>query len=340
MEYIMDWTQGFTSSFYGCYVDPSSWLDAERFEIISGSIDRTNESLRESASVALTSYEQGTEKWIRIYLDTRQDSNGAHIPLFTGLAVTPDRDIDGMRTSYTLDCYSVLKPAQDVLLQRGWYAPVETSAGAIINRLLSGFAPVIIEPDSPTLTQAIVAEDGETNLSMTDKILAAINWRLRIEGDGRIHVEPKPLEPSAVFDALSSDVIEPAVKYTHDWFNCPNCFRAVSDDLIGIAKDDSVSSPLSTVNRGREVWAEEDGCELSSDESIAQYAYRRLKELQSVGVTVSYSRRFDPNVYVGDKVVLHYPAQGLEGTFTVTSQSVELEYGARVSEEVENEPDD
>ena len=333
----MDWSQGFSASYYGCYVDPSSWRDVQRFEIISGNIEKTNEDLRESASITLSEYDQGTERWIRIYLDTKQNESGSHTALFTGLAMTPDRNIDGNRTEYTLDCYSVLKPANDILLQRGWYAPVETPSGLIIKNLLSGHAPVVVADNSPSLSQAVIAEDGETNLSMVDKILQAINWRIVIDGNGTINVVPKAVDVSASFDPITNDVIEPQITYTHDWFDCPNCFRAVSDDLASIAKDESPDSPLSIPNRGREVWLQEDGVDLADDESIAAYALRRLKEEQATTVKVSYNRRFDPSVNIGDLVNLHYTAQKIDGTYTVVSQSIELGHGARVTEEVQNE---
>ena len=298
----MDWSQGFSASYYGCYVDPSSWRDIERFEITEGNIERTDESLRESASVTLSEYEQGTERWIRIYLDTKQNESGTHTALFTGLAMTPDRNIDGFRTKYELDCYSVLKPASDILLQRGWYAPVDTSSGQIIKNLLMGFAPVVVADNSPRLSQAIIAEDKESNLSMVNKILQAINWRIRIDGNGTINILPKPIEVSATFNPVTNDVIEPQLTYTRDWFDCPNCFRAVSEDLFSVAKDESLTSPLSIPNRGREIWMEEDGVDLADDESISEYAVRKLKAEQAVSTSVSYTRRFDPNVNVGDIV--------------------------------------
>lgn len=335
----MDWSQGFSASYYGCYVDPVTWRDVQRFEIISGSIDRTADELRESATITLSEYEQGKERWVRIYLDTKQNESGAHVPLFTGLAATPGKDMIGVKTEYSLDCYSVLKPAQDILLQRGWYAPVETASGTIIKNLLSGFAPVEIANNSPLLSQAIIAEDDETNLSMAEKIIKAIGWRIKIDGNGTINVIPKPIDLSATFDSQTNDVIEPKVSYTHDWFDCPNCFRAVSDDLMSVAKDESLSSPLSVPNRGREVWAQEDSVDLADDESIAEYAVRQLKELQAVATTVTYSRRYDPEVYVGDLVRLKCPTINISGVFSVLSQSVELGYSARVTEEVKYEAD-
>lgn len=82
---------------------------------------------------------------------------------------------------------------------------------------------------------------------------------------------------------------------------------------------------------------EEDNCDLADNESISEYALRRLKEEQTVAITVSYNRRFDPGIYVGDKIYLHYAAQNIEGDFTITEQSIELGYGARVTEEVQHE---
>ena len=334
----MNWSKGFSAAYYGHYVDPVSWADTERFEIISGSINHVADDLRESASVKVTNYGRGVEKWIRIYLDTKQDESGAHTPLFTGLAVSPDDEIEGFFSAQTLDCYSVLKPADDILLQRGWYAPAESNGGQIIKELLEGFAPLNVADNAPYLSQAIIAEDGETNLSMAEKILNAINWRIKIDGYGVINVMPKPIKVSASFDPNTNDVIEPQIKLKHDWFDCPNCFRAISDDLTGIAKDES-DGPLSIKNRGREVWAEESGVDLAGDESIGEYALRRLKEEQSYGISVSYYRRFDPNVNVGDLVSLRYQAQGISGIYTVSSQTIELGYGARVSEEVKHEAD-
>ena len=118
-----------------------------------------------------------------------------------------------------------------------------------------------------------------------------------------------------------------------DWFNCPNVFRASSDDMISIARDDDPSSALSTVSRGREIWMGDDDVDLSDDETIAEYAVRRLKEEQQVAETAKYTRRYIPEVNVGDLVKLNYDQ--LKGTYTVTSQTIQLTYAATTDEEVE-----
>ena len=88
------------------------------------------------------------------------------------------------------------------------------------------------------------------------------------------------------------------------------------------------------MNRGREVWAEEKDCNLNTNESLGQFALRRLQEKQRHYLSVSYDRRFHPDVLTTDLIDLNYPAQGISGTFYVTSQSITIGYGARTSEEV------
>lgn len=332
----MDWKRGFSAEYYVRVVDPVSWSDTGRIEIVSGSISREEADLRESASFEARDYDQGTERWVRVYLDARQGEDAAHEPLFTGIATSPADSVNGTVVTNTVDCFSVLKPASDILLERGWYAPAGMDAGVIIRQLLEATpAPVSIEADAPRLSEPVIAEDGESHLTMTDKLLQAIGWRLRIAGDGSILIGAKSPEPVATFDPLENDIVEPELSIEYDWYSAPNVFRAVSGDTSAVARDDRPSSPLSTVSRGREVWMEESGADLSDGETIAAYAIRRLAEEQTIATSAEYSRRFLPGVVPGDVVALRYPAQGLSGDFTVTSQTIELGYGARTSESVQ-----
>lgn len=331
----MDWSKGFSASCYMTIVDPVSWRDIRRVEIEGGSVSRSISGLRQSADITCTDFDPDREQWVRVYLDAAQEDDVARVALFTGLASVPERKTDGSRTEYPLACYSVLKPAEDILLERGWYAMAEQRAGDVISTLLSVLqAPVTVEEGSPRLIRSIIAEDGETNLSMTEKILTAIGWRLRIEGDGSIEVCPADSEPRAVFGD-GYDVIEPQLSMKKDWFACPNVYRAISGDRAAVARDDSEDSMLSTAARGREIWMEDRDCQLSDSEGLEQYAERRLAEEQAFARSVRYRRRYDPAVTAGDLVRLHYPGQGLQADHTVVSQSIMLGLGASVDEEVQ-----
>lgn len=331
----MNWSKGYSSEYYMTVIDPVTWLDVDRIEITGGSIQREKDGLMQSASVNCVNYPKAVEKWIRIYLDTDQNGDNGHEALFTGLATSPTQGWNGSIHNDTLECYSVLKPVSDIDLTLGWYAPAGMSGGEVIRELLSVTpAPVIIESNSPTLNNHIIAENGETRLTMIEKVLTAIGWRLRITGSGLISVEPTATDIVQTFGVNENDMIETQINVSQDWFSCPNVFMAIQDEMTAIAKDETSNSPISIENRGREVWSQESGCVLSDNETIMQYAQRRLKEEQQIKLTAQYARRYIPDVYPSDKIRMQYPEQGLDSVFEVRSQNIDLNYEARTNEEI------
>ena len=330
----MDWSKGFSAEYYMTIVDPVTFLDTERVEITGGTISRTGSGLRQSADIQCVDFDPSRECWVRVWLTAAQEDDVARVPLFTGLATAPGVEMDGMRAKYPVECYSVLKPAEDVLLPRGWFAGAGFNGAETVADLLSvSPAPIEAEDNAPILSQHIIAESGENRLTMANKILTAINWRLVIEGDGTIRICPMPLDVSGIF-GVDNDVIEPRISLTSDWFGCPNVFRAVSGELSIEARDEDEDSVLSIPTRGREIWKEETSCKLNDGESLEQYAARRLAEEQAVAYSVKYSRRYNPNINVGDLVRLHYPSVGLMDIYTVKTQHINLGYGARIEEGV------
>lgn len=330
----MDWTKGFSALYYMTIVDRDTWRDIERVDITGGSVSRTNSNLIESADIDCVRYDKG-EQWIRLYLDAKQEvSETAHTPLFTGLATSPANSINGNLITNSLECYSVLKPADDVPVKKGYFVAQKSDVPYLIkNELLTDTpAPVVVDGEAPKLQKTLLAESGETKLSMATKLLTAINWRFRITGDGTIHICPKEQEVVASFDALEIDSVEPQINVEYDWYKCPNVFMAVIDGVTYTARDDNPNSVLSTINRGREIWEVEESPTLNTGETATQYVNRRLKELQTVIMKTSYNRRYYPNITVGDRVNLNYPAQGITGTFQITSNNFSLNYGATVSE--------
>ena len=329
----MEWSDGFSARYYATVVDPVTWRDMEMLDIISGSINITEDSLIESASLSVQNYDTSAERWIRVWLDARQKSDSYHGALFTGLATSPSYSIEGTTFKNDLTCYSVLKPADDVLLPYGWYISAGTNGAGTVQDLLSMIpAPIHIDDNSPNLSNTIVAESGESNLSMANKILYAIGWRFRIDGDGTINIIPNAVDTSASFDSIYNDCLETTVSVENDWFRCPNVFRASNNGVTAIARDDSEDSYFSTVNRGREIWMEEPSCYLMEGELVSEYAERRLKEEQQKNYKISYTRRYDPNVRCSDLIRIHYPAQLIDGIFYVSSQTISLGHGASVSE--------
>lgn len=337
----MNYGAGFKATYYANIIDPLSWTEKAKIGIKSGSVRRQKTGLRQTADIEVTDFDQTKEVWIRVFMDARQDENISHNAIFTGVVSAPERSISGAVIIRPLECYSVLKPCEDIILQRGWYAAAGSNAEDILRELLTASpAPVVFEGKTPDLADHIVAESGETNLSMIDKVLDAIGWQLSIRGDGTVDFMPQPTQPEITFSATGLDIMETSLNITRNWFSCPNVFRASSGNLIAVQRDDDPKSPLSTVSRGREVIMAEDDVTLSSDEGIAEYAARRLKEEQQTAESADYTRVFVPDLNVGDIVKLVYPE--ISGEYVVEEQTIDLTYGGRTTEKVTRvvEPED
>lgn len=335
----MDWSRGYTARYYMSIVNPNTMRDTEKFEITGGTVKYESSGLRTSADVSCVNYSETAERLVRVWLNTTQENESSgHTPLFTGYTSSPDRNINGNQETQTVQCYSVLLPASDMYLERGWYAPVDIDALSVIRSLLYVCnVPIEAADDDDStrvLKNAIVAERGETHLTMVDKILEAINWRLWIEGDGTIHIEPYTNTPVKTFGASYYDIIEPTLTVSYNWFECPNCVRVFLDDDFAIAKDEDSDTPISIQNRGREVWYEDDNVSLNKGETLQEYAFRCLEEQQRVATTINYDRRFDPDVHLLDVIALNYPRQNIIGSYLITSQTINLGYSAKTSEEV------
>lgn len=331
---MIDWSKGVVSRYYATIVDPNTWRDTTSFDILGGSVNYSNSGIRGSADIECSEFDHENEYWIRIYLEAKQNFDTDLVPLFTGLACAPDINYNGRIQSSKIKCYSTLFPAEKKYLPLGWYAQSGSNGAIIIKDLLSEIipAPITIDGSSPSITQSIVAEKDETTLSMADKILTAINWKLYIDGDGTVHISPKNREPVAAFGSEENDILEMNVTVSSNWDEIPNVFRAVGSGIASIAKDENPTSRFSIPSRGREIWAQETNCVLNDGEKISDYAERKLKELQKVSKTIDYTRRFVPNVKIDDYVWIKYPEQNISGIYLIESQTISLNYAGQVSE--------
>lgn len=329
----MNYGAGYTATYYGVYVDPLSWTETERVELTAGSIKRQDKDIRQTADLTVTEFQPDKERWLRVYLDARQGEDITHEALFTGIAATPKKDINGQTVTMPLACYSVLKPCEDIKLQRGYYIPAGENAARALRKLLEVTpAPLDIAEDAPEITEHIIAESGESNLTMIDRVLNAIGWRLYITGDGTVHAGPPPQETAESFSPTGLDIVEKTLTITRDWFNCPNVFRATAGDATATAIDDDPKSPLSTVSRGREIIMAEDSVTLADNEGIVEYAVRRLREEQKTVESADYSRRYIPGLNIGDLVRLDYDE--IDGQYRIEEQTINLTYGGQTAERV------
>ena len=334
---MIDYNNGISATYYATRVDPKTWADAGEISIISGTVTKNATSDMIVSADLTVNEDMGPEEWLRVYMIAEQNGEKDRTPIFTGIVSSPSRNINGNSETRKLDCYSVLKIAADILLPLGWFAPARTKGGELIKILLSDLpCPVELDEGSPNIISSFVAGDSDSKLSVAQEIAAAINWQIKVNGDGSVRICPKPLHISGTFDNIENDIIETSVTDSRDIFSVPNVLRVSLQGSAATARDDDPDSVYSTVNRGREIWAQETA-KLAAGESLGEYATRRLKELQNPSRKLNYTRRFQPDVDVNDLVSIVYPKQNIGDVFRVKSQTISLTHGAKVKEEAVNE---
>ena len=99
--------------------------------------------------------------------------------------------------------------------------------------------------------------------------------------------------------------------------------------------NDDPNSPISTVNRGREITHRDSNPAIvgvPTEGQIHEYAQNLLKELSTLEYSVTYTHGYCP-VRLGDCVRLNYERAGLKGIKAkVISQSISCEPGCPVTE--------
>ena len=236
---MVDFSRGISATYYATRVNPQTWSDAGEISIISGEVTKNaSSSIVVSADISVNE-EMGAEDWIRVYMIAEQNGSKERVPIFTGIVSSPSRDINGNTETRKLDCYSVLKVASDILLPLGWFAPARTSGGELIRILLSDLpCPVELDDGSPNIISSFVAGNNDSKLTVAQEIAEAINWQIKVNGDGSVRICPKPLTIAGTFDNIENDIIEMDVTDSRDIFSVPNVLRVTLQGSAATARDD------------------------------------------------------------------------------------------------------
>ena len=335
----MDWNQGYTATFRLYSVNQSTWGDGDEIEnLVSASVTKDNESsLIEDASISIDG--EPIKGYVRLVLEAKNTSGMAKVNLGTFLVTSPKRSINGVLTTIDLECYSVLKPADDKLLPPGWYFPEGGDPIAGASELLSNCLKCPVEPAESDIRtdQVKIAESNETALSMAKYLLEDTNWFIYIDGRGCVSIKKKPDNIVKMFDAYENDVLMPNITDESDIFDIPNILRVTdnSGNYETIYNNDE-QSDTSIEKLGWEKWSSE---QLSLDygETLLGKGGERMEELSKTTRKINYSREFDPDVKLNDVALYMLPKQRIIGTFRIMSQSLSIEKGIKVSERAEFE---
>lgn len=340
-----DWTKTMQQTFEYYIVDPGSWRDIRKINtVISSSITRDS-SLETLGSANITISESIGECYIRIYLITIQNGIREKHSLGTFLVQSPSFSFDGKIKNVTLDAYTPLLELKENPTPLGYSVLKDENILETAYRITREQvrAPVVKPQKDETLNTNFVANINDTWITFIRDLIANADYSLDLDEMGRIFFAPKQdtmsLQPIWTYDDSNSSILYPELSVDRDLYGIPNVVEVIysngNEYYYGKAVNEDVSSPISTINRGRQITHRESNPSLLGSPNqarIQEYAENLLKELSSLEYTVTYTHGYCP-VRVGDCVRLNYSRAGINGIKAkVISQNINCESGCPVTE--------
>ena len=340
-----DWTKTMQQTFEYYVVDPGSWRDIQKINtVISSSITRDS-TLETLGSANITISESIGECYIRIYLITIQNGIREKHSLGTFLVQSPSFSFDGKIKNVTLDAYTPLLELKENPTPLGYSVLKDENILETAYRITREQvrAPVIKPQKDEVLNTNFVANINDTWITFIRDLIANADYSLDLDEMGRIFFAPKQdtmsLQPIWTYDDSNSSILYPELSVDRDLYGIPNVVEVIysngNEYYYGKAVNDDVSSPISTINRGRQITHRESNPSLLGSPNqarIQEYAENLLKEMSSLEYTVTYTHGYCP-VRIGDCVRLNYRRAGLNGIKAkVISQNIKCESGCPVTE--------
>lgn len=342
---MADWKSSMQQTFEYYTVDPGTWKDVKRLDNVkSCTISRDSEAeTLGSATIDVT--ESLGECYVRAYLITIQNGVKEKHPLGTFLVQTPSFSFDGKIRSVSMDAYTPLLELKENPTPLGYSILKDDNIMQAAYRICREHAraPVVETPCEDTLQYDFVANVNDTWLSFVSDLIGNAKYLFSLDELGRILFSPKQdtpsLQPVWTFDDGNSSILYSDITMDHDLYGIPNVVEVVYTDGADVyqtrAVNDDPNSPISTVNRGREIVHRITDPELPgypTEKQLDEYATQVLRELSSLEYTVSYSHGYCP-VRIGDCVRLNYERAGIvDIKARVISQSIKCEAGCKVTE--------
>lgn len=335
----MDWSQSYSSQWRVYKVNRDTWADGDAVDKIdSASVTRTADGdLLESGSLSVTG--DFDRDYYRIVMLANQGGEIQRVDVATLLFEQAGGSRDYGIDTHDVDGHSVLYPASTTSIAIGQYAPAGYNGALYAAELLEGVinAPVHVE-GSFTLDVNVVHEIGSTVLEAVWAVLDAGpdgGYVMQIDGRGEVHIRPKPTDPALTINSETIRLMQNGIDFGADTSNIPNRYVVIDGINVTVATNNDPASEISTGRRGYTVDEIDTSPTLVNNESYAQYADRRLKELSILKEERTYQREYSPDVYPYS--IVRGSINGLDGDFRVDSQDIMCGHGITVKEKAYKE---
>lgn len=342
---MADWLKSMQQTFEYYTVDPGTWADVKKLDNVKSCTitrDRDTDTL---GSATIDTTESLGESYIRVYLVTLQNGVEEKHPLGTFLVQTPSSDFDGKVRSVSMDAYTPLLELKENQPPIGYSILKDENIMDIAYRLVreNARAPVVKTSASDKLYNDFVANTSDTWISFLIDLIANAKYTFDLDELGRILFSPEQdtasLQPVWTYTDDNSSILYSEISVDHDMYGIPNVVEVIysdaNDHYYARVVNDDPNSPISTVNRGREIVYRETNPSFSGEPTqsmVDEYAERLLRNLSSLEYTVAYTHGYCP-VRLGDCVRLNYTRAGIVNMKAkVISQTITCEPGCPVAE--------
>lgn len=342
---MIDWRASMQQTFEFYIVDPSTWRDSKPlYNVTKCSINRdlSNSTL---GSATIDCVDIIDECYVRVYLVAIQNGVTERVPLGTFLVQTPSDSFDGRVHTASMDAYTPLielkgsPPPVGYALLKG--ESIMDAAAALCREHMR--APIVRTSSDKKLESDFVSNLEDTWLTFVGDLVTSANFSFGLDEMGRVIFEPvqdiASLQSTWTYDDDNSSILYPEIEDSRDLYDIPNVVEVVYSTALGYKTarvvNNDASSPVSTVNRGREVVYRDSNPSFSgipTQKQIDDYAVQLLRNLSCLEHKITYKHSYCP-ARVGDCVTLNYKRAGLKNIRAkVISQSINCETGCPVDE--------
>lgn len=339
------WSSSMKQTFEYYTVDPGTWKDDKRIDNVKTCTINRDSDTETLGSATIDVTNTLGECYVRVYLVAVQNGVTERCPLGTFLVQTPSSSFDGKKRDVSMDAYTPLLELKESPPPLGYSILKNENIMDIAYRLCRDYAraPVVKTDCAETLYDDFVANTNDTWLTFVTDLIANAKYTFDLDELGRILFSPKQdtasLQPVYTYDDSNSSILYPEISMDHDLYGIPNVVEVVysqgEDFFYARVVNDDENSPISTINRGREIIhrvTDPDVFGIPTQKQIEEYADLLLRELSCLEYTVSYTHGYCP-VRVGDCVRLNYSRAGIvDIKARVISQSIKCEPGCPVTE--------
>lgn len=342
---MANWTESMQQTYEYYIVDPNTWKDSKELKNVTSCTINRDSTVETLGSATIDVTDTVGESYIRVYLVTNQNGVKERHPLGTFLVQTPSSSFNGKIRKTSMDVYTPLMELKEKQPPIGY--SILKDANIMENAYLitreNVRAPVVKAESSDVLYGDFVANESDTWMTFMIDLMSNAKYEYALDEMGRILFSPKQdlasLQPVWTYNDDNSSILYPDVDLEHDLYGVPNVVEVIyssgRDYYYAKVVNDDPNSPISTVNRGREIKYRDTNPSLTgrpTQMQIEEYANNLLRNLSTLEYSVTYTHGYCP-VRLGDCIRLNYTKAGLKDIKAkVVSQSISCKSGCEITE--------